>query len=159
MVRVGIVAYGVPPSSIVGNVIPEGVQTALTWHARVTSSKIMPAGSTVSYGCEYTLPNDARVGVIPVGYGDGYVRIPKNVNSVLVDGRECKTLGRINTDQCMIDLGDLPDMTGAPVVLLGKQGSKEISVQELAQRWETNTYSVYINIAPRVPRCIVGDVL
>lgn len=157
MVRVGIVAYGVPPSSIVGNVIPEGVQTALTWHARVTSSKRMAAGSTISYGCEYTLPTEARVGVLPVGYADGFFRIPKNVNSVLVEGRECKTLGRINNDQCMIDLGEMPDVTGAHAVLLGKQGEKEISVHDLAQRWETNTYSVYANIAMRVPRRVMGE--
>ncbi len=157
MARVGMVAYGVPPSSFVGPDIPVGVKTALTWKARITSTKILPAGASVSYGCEYVMPKEGRVGILPVGYGDGYFRIPKNVNSVLVGGHECKTVGRINTDQCVIDLDDMPDMTGAEVVLLGQQGESEIPVQELARRWQTNTYSVYINIAPRVPRRAIGE--
>ncbi len=155
MVRVGIVAYGVPPSAVVGPDIPEGVKTALTWHARVTSSKILPANSSVSYGCEYVMPKDARIGILPVGYADGYHRIPKNANSVLIEGQERKILGRINMDQCMVDLDGLPDITGAEAVLLGKQGGKEISVGELSRRWETNTYGVYVGISPRVPRRIV----
>lgn len=159
MVRVGIVAYGVPPSSVVGPVIPEGVKTALTWRARVTSSKILPAKATVGYGCEYVMPRDARVGVLPVGYADGFNRVPKNVNSVLIDGQERKTLGRISMDQCAFDMDGLPDLTGAEVVLLGKQGDKEITVQQLAKRWgDTNTYGVYVGISPRVPRRIVGTV-
>jgi len=155
MIRLGVISYGISPS-VDGFDIPSGMAPALTWKARVTSSKILPAGSKISYGCEYEMPKQGRVGIVPVGYVDGYHRIPKNVNSVLVDGRECKTLGRINMDQCVIDLGDMPDMTGAEVVLLGKQGSAELSVRELAKRWETNTYSVYVNIAPRVPRRVVA---
>ena len=55
-------------------------------------------------------------------------------------------------DQTIIDLGDLPDVTGEEAVLLGKQGNKELSVIELSKRWETNTYSVYTDINARVPR-------
>jgi alanine racemase len=157
MVRVGIVAYGVPPSSIVGPDIPVGVKTALTWHARITSSKILKANTTVGYGCEYVMSKDARVGILPVGYADGFQRIPKNVNSVLIDGQEHKTLGRISMDQCAVDLDGCADIMGAEAILLGRQGGKEITVQDLAKRWsETNTYGVYVGISPRVPRRIVG---
>lgn len=152
MVRMGISAYGVRPSSYEGTTIPEGIATALTWHARITSSKILPKDSKISYGCEYTLPKDSRIGIIPVGYADGYRRFPRDINTVLVDGKECPTRGRINMDQAMVDLGDMQDMTGAEVVLLGKQGQKEISVYDLAKRWEDNTYNVYCAISPRVPR-------
>ncbi|MFY9287048.1 MAG: alanine racemase [Alphaproteobacteria bacterium] len=156
MVRMGVVAYGVPPSSAVGPIVPDGVKKALTWHARITSTRILSKGSKVSYGCEYEMTKDARVGVLPVGYVDGYHRIPKNINSVLVEGQERKILGRINMDQCMVDLDGFSDITGSEVVLLGKQGDKEISVEELARRWETNTYGVYSGIATRVPRRTSG---
>lgn len=152
MVRFGITAYGVRPSAFEGTTIPDGVHTALTWRARLTSSKILPKDSKISYGCEYTLTKDSRIGIIPVGYADGYRRFPREINTVLIGGKEYPTRGRINMDQCMVDLGDLPDMTGAEVVLLGKQGDAEISVYELAKRWEDNTYNVYCAIAPRVPR-------
>ena len=155
MVRFGIVAYGVPPSSIVGPIVPTGVKTALTWHAKVTSSKVLPAGSTLSYGCEYTLPREARVGILPVGYADGFHRIPKESNTVLIEGKERKILGRVNMDQSIVDLEGLPDMTNVEVVLLGKQKGAELTVNELAKRWETNTYGVYVGISPRVPRRIL----
>ena len=156
MVRFGIAAYGVRPSAVDGCGLPDGVKTALTWHARITTSKILPAGSSVSYGCEYTVMHSARVGVLPVGYVDGFRRMPSNVNSVLLNGREQKVLGRVNMDQAMIDLDGMPDVTGSEVMLLGRQGDNEINVYNLAQRWNTNTYSVYSNIAPRVPRRLVN---
>lgn len=152
MVRMGIVAYGVRPSAYEGTTIPEGVNTALTWHARITSSKILPKGSKISYGCEYTVPEDTRIGIVPVGYVDGFRRNPREVNTMLIDGQERPTRGRINMDQCMLDLAGMPDMTGAEVVLLGRQGDKEISVYDLAKRWDDNTYNVYSAIATRVPR-------
>lgn len=153
MARFGIVSYGVPPSSVEGCAIPDGVKTALTWHARVTSTKIMPAHYKISYGSEYEMPKDARVGILPVGYVDGFRRIPKNINTVLIEGQERQILGRVNMDQCMVDLEGFGDITGAEAVLLGRQGGKEISVMELARRWsETNAYDVYSGIATRVPR-------
>ncbi len=156
MVRLGIVAYGVPPSS--DQSIPNGVKTAFSWQARVMASKILPKGSNVSYSGEYMTPKDMRIGVLPVGYVDGYRRIPKNCNKVLIDGQERNILGRVNMDQAMVDLDGLPDMTGAEVVLLGQQGNATISVQDLAQRWGTNTYDVYSSIALRVPRCVKDQV-
>jgi alanine racemase len=150
MVRFGITAYGIPPDE--GMNLPEGIRPALTWHARLTSTRILPAGHGVGYGSEYVMPVAARIGVIPVGYGDGFQRVPKNVNSVLVNGQERKTLGRICMDQCMVDLDGFDDITGAEVVLIGKQGSQEISVEDVARRWDTNPYDVYCGIAARVPR-------
>ena len=157
MVRFGLSAYGIRSTSVEGCDLPNGVRSAMTWHARITASKILPAESTVSYGGEYVLSHNARVGILPVGYVDGYRRIPKDVNTALVNGQERKILGRINMDQCMLDLDGLSDITGAEVVLLGKQGNREISVYDLSRRWETNTYSVCSNISPRVPRRVVGS--
>jgi alanine racemase len=152
MVRLGIIAYGVRSSMSEGTTVPEGVKPAMSWHTRVTSSKIMPKGSTVSYGCEYTLEKDSRIGVLPLGYADGFRRLPKNVNVVLIDGKEYPIRGRIAMDQCMVDLGDSPDLTGAEVVLLGKQGDKEITARGLAARWDDNVHSIFTSIPFRVPR-------
>jgi alanine racemase len=132
--------------------LPEGVKPALSWHARVTSTNILPKGHGVSYAGEYVMPEDGRIGVLPVGYADGFQRVPKNVNSVLVEGQERKVLGRVCMDQCIIDLTDLGDITGAEAVLIGRQGDREISVRDMAKRWETNAYDVYCGIAVRVPR-------
>ena len=152
MVRLGMIAYGVRSSMSEGTTVPEGVKPALTWHARITSSKIMPKGSSVSYGCEYLMKQDSRIGIVPVGYADGFRRLPKNVNTVLIEGQEYPTCGRITRDQSMIDLGNMLDMTGAEVVLLGKQGNKEITARDLAARWDDNVHSIFSSIPFRVPR-------
>jgi alanine racemase len=157
MVRLGMIAYGVAPA-VEGFVLPAGVRTALTWHARITSTKILPKGHGISYGAQYVMPKDARVGILPVGYADGYRRV-LDVNSVLIDGQERKILGSVNMDQCIVDLDGFPDITGNKVDLIGRQGDKKITVQYLAQRWNTNSYSVYTSIHTRVPRRVVGSVL
>lgn len=154
MVRLGIIAYGVAPA-VEGFVLPEGVLTALTWHARITSTKILPKGHGVSYGANYVMPKDGRIGILPVGYADGYRRL-MDVNSVLIDGQERKIIGSINMDQCIVDLDGFPDIAGKQVDLIGRQGGKKITVQYLAQRWNTNSYSVYTGIHTRVPRRAVG---
>lgn len=152
MVRLGIMAYGIRSSMSEGALMPAGVKPALSWHTRVTSSKIMPKGSTVSYGCEYTLPKDTRIGILPVGYADGFRRLPKEVNKVLIGGKEYPTRGRITMDQCMVDLGDAPDMTGAEVVLLGRQGNYEITARDLSARWDDNVHSLLSTLNFRIPR-------
>lgn len=157
MVRLGIIAYGVQSSMSEGTTVPEGVKPALSWHTRITSTKIMPKGSTVSYGCEYAMPKDARIGVLPVGYADGFRRLPKNVNVVLIEGREYPIRGRITMDQCMVDLGDLPDVTGTEVVLLGRQGNKEITARNLAARWGDNVHSIFSDLNFRIPRHCVEE--
>jgi alanine racemase len=153
MVRFGIVAYGVPPDE--GMVIPAGIKSALTWRSRIVSTKILPAGHGVGYGSEYKMPEAGRIGVCPVGYGDGFRRVPKKVNTVLVEGEERKVLGRMCMDHCMIDLSGFGDIMGAEVVLIGQQGDKELSVETVARRWNTNPYDVYVGIAARVPRLVV----
>jgi len=152
MVRFGISMYGVPGEMIK---LPPGVETAFTWHARITSTIVLPKGHGVSYASEYVMPEEGRVGVLPVGYADGFQRVPKNINTVLVEGQERKTLGRICMDQTMIDLLGMKDIIGAQVTLIGKQGDSEISVRDVAKRWGTNSYSVYCGVAARVPRRLV----
>ena len=152
MVRFGISMYGVPGEKIA---LPEGVKTALTWHAKITSTTVLPKGAGVSYASEYVMPEEGRIGVLPVGYADGFQRVPKNMNEVLVEGRPRKTLGRICMDQTMVDLSGAGDITGGEVVLIGKQGNAEISVRDVAKRWGTNAYDVYCGIAARVPRRVM----
>ena len=154
MVRFGISAYGIPPDE--GLKIPNGVKAALEWKAQIVSTKILPKGHGVSYGSEYVMPKAARVGVLGVGYADGYRRTPKNANTVLVGGQERKVLGRVCMDQCMIDLDGFEDITGAEAILLGAQGKAAITAETLARRWNTNPYDVCTGIAARVPRRVRG---
>ncbi|MEJ2606011.1 MAG: alanine racemase, partial [Anaerolineales bacterium] len=91
MVRVGIALYGLAPSAEVE--LLEGMHPALSWHARLSHINVYPQGSGISYGHLYTTQGNERIGVVPVGYGDGYRREQGNI--VLVHGRRVPVVGRV----------------------------------------------------------------
>lgn len=155
MVRLGIAAYGLPPEE--GMDIPEGLKPAMTWKARFVHTKLLPAGHGISYGSEHVLEKDTRVGILPVGYADGYRRVPKKVNSVLVRGEERRVLGRVTMNQIMIDLDNLPDIVGEEAVLLGQQGNRTLSAGLLSRRWDTDIRDVLAGISHSVCRQVIGN--
>jgi alanine racemase len=149
MVRPGIVIYGLDPSPDTN--VPETFKPALTWKARLTSVRTLPPGHGVSYGSIYVTSDDERIGVIPVGYGDGYRRVPGQ--QVILRGKRVDVVGRVCMDQCMLQLDSVPEaQPGDEVVLLGREGDEEISANDLAERWGTINYEVLCGLADRLPR-------
>jgi alanine racemase len=155
LVRAGIGIYGVAPGPALADIVP--LRPALTVKARVSHVKTLAAGSRVSYGLRYTLPADARIATVPIGYGDG---VPRNLahvgGEVLVHGRRCPIAGTVTMDQLMVDVGDLPVEPGDEVVLLGDQGSARIGASEWADRLGTIAYEIVCGIGPRVPRTYIS---
>ena len=154
LIRPGIIAYGYRADS---TTTWEGLSPAATWTSRVSFLKRVPEGETVGYGRTWTAPCDTWIATVPVGYGDGYSRLFSNRGRMLVGGRSCPIAGRVCMDQTMIDLGpDDPQVAvGDEVVLLGRQGDEQITMEELADLMGTITYEVPCLIAPRVPRLYV----
>ena len=91
MVRDGIVLYGIYPSKEVRQELP--IKMALSWKAKISHIKEVPAGEGISYGSTFVTKRLTRVATIPVGYGDGYPRILSGKASVLVSGVRCPILG------------------------------------------------------------------
>jgi alanine racemase len=152
IVRPGIAIYGLSPSGDV--TLPEGMKPALTWKSRITSVKILPPGSGVSYGHDYVTQKAERIGAIAAGYADGFRRIKGGV--ALVHGMRVPVVGRVCMDQAMLQLDDVPDAkVGEEVVLIGKQGSETISAEEIAGRWGTINYEVIASLADRLPRVYI----
>jgi len=151
MVRPGIAIYGLDPSPEVR--LPQGFRAALSFKTQVAQVKRVPAGECISYGCTYVTERPMLIGVLPVGYADGFRRAPKNWGSVLVHGQPASLLGRICMDQCMIDITHLPQTRpGDEVVLIGRQGNAELTAEEVAERLGTINYEVVSEILARVPR-------
>ena len=93
--------------------------------------------------------------MVPVGYGDGYRRVPGN--EVLIGGKRVPVVGKVCMDQLMVHLGELPEAAiGDEVVLLGTQGEQEITASELAQKWGTINYEMACDLNARVPRFYHG---
>jgi alanine racemase len=149
IVRPGIIVFGLAPSP--NTQLPENLSPALTWKARLTSVRRLPPEHGVSYGAVYVTKDEERIGVIPVGYGDGYRRVPGQ--QALVRGQRVDVVGRVCMDQCMLQLDAVPEaVIGDEVVLLGQQGHQTITADDLAARWDTLNYEVVCALADRLPR-------
>jgi Alr-MurF fusion protein len=155
LVRTGIALYGMDPSPDVP--CPEGFRPALALKTQLAQVKQIDVGEPVSYGCTWIAKRRSTIGVLPIGYADGFRRAPANWGEVLVRGRRAPLVGRVCMDMCMVDLTDVPGArAGDEVVLIGEQGGDRLSVEEVASRLGTINYEVVSQILARVPREIVS---
>lgn len=104
MVRPGLALYGVAPCPEAGGL---GLRPALALKTRVIQVKRVPKGEGVSYGHTWQAQRDSLVGILPIGYGDGYPRALSNKGSVRIAGRLCPIVGTICMDATMVDLTEL----------------------------------------------------
>jgi alanine racemase len=150
MVRPGVALYGAASSAAVELA---DLQMAMGVHSRLLGIRELPAGAKVSYGHRQTLTRPSRLGILPVGYGDGYPRNMSGRAEVLVRGHRCPIVGNITMDLSMVDVTDLPDAReGERVTLLGQQGRESIDVYELAEWAGVIPYEITCGISKRVPR-------
>jgi alanine racemase len=159
LVRPGIAAYGYWPSrETLVSAREKGLDDlelvpALTWKTRVTEVKTVRAGSYIGYGCTDKVEADTRIGVLPVGYADGYRRSMGGHAHVLVRGRRCRVRGRICMNLTMVDLGHLVGVDdGEEVVLLGRQGGEEITAEQVAGWAQTLHYEVLAGLSTSIER-------
>ncbi len=153
MVRLGTALYGLAPSP--DTPLPAGFRPVLSWKTQVAQVKTLPAGAPVSYGNTFVTQRETRVAVAPVGYADGFRRGPAHWGHVLVRGQRAPIIGRVTMDQTMLDVTGIPGVRqGDEVVLIGRQGGDEITVEQVAERLGTIGYEVVAEILARVPRVV-----
>ena len=152
MVRSGIVTYGMYPSDEVDPGLLE-LRPALRWETRIVHINSLEPGREIGYGGTYTTTHLTRVATLPVGYADGYRRNLSGRFYVLIRGKKAPILGRICMDQMMVDITDIPDARlGDPVVLVGKDGEEQITVEQIAAQGDSFNYEFVCGISRRVPR-------
>jgi len=152
MVRAGIILYGLYPSDEV-NIRVLGLQPALEWTSRVTHVKTLEAGREIGYGGTYTTTKHTVVATVPVGYADGYKRSLSNKFYVLIRGEKAPILGRICMDQMMVDVTGIPGVeAGDKVVLVGRDGDRQITAEEIGEAAGSFNYEFVCGISRRVPR-------
>lgn len=153
MVRSGIVTYGLYPSE---DVQKENLNLwpALQWKAHVIHVKDVKPGLGVSYGATYVTEKPVtRIATVSVGYADGYPRALSSKGRVLIHGQYAPVLGRVCMDQMMVDVTDIPDVQVEDIVtLVGRDGNKRISIEEVADPAARFNYEMLCNISRRVPR-------
>lgn len=152
MVRSGIVTYGLYPSD---EVEPERLPLvpALEWVTRITHIKTLEPGREIGYGGTYTTTKPTVVATIPIGYADGYRRNLSGKFYVLIHGQKAPILGRICMDQMMVDVTHIPEAAlNDSVILIGKSGDAQITVEEIAAPADSFNYEFVCGISRRVPR-------
>ncbi len=150
MVRPGIGCYGLNPSH--ETPLPADFKPVLSFHTRLAQVKSLPAGVPLSYGGTFVTRRDSLIGTIPVGYADGFRRVPP-WHEVLVRGQRAPVVGRVCMDYALVDVTDVEDVKqGDAVVLIGEQGDDCITADEVAHWLGTINYEVVSAILPRVPR-------
>lgn len=155
MVRVGIAMYGIAAnaeSDSFGTPTNLHLEPVLSLRARVSHMQWVGAGEGVSYGLRRPLMARTCIATIPLGYADGVPRQLWSAGEVLIDGRRRRIAGVVTMDQMMIDCGSDEVAIGSDVVLIGRQGTEQITANEWARHVDTVGYEVVCGISARVPR-------
>ncbi|HLK57674.1 MAG TPA: alanine racemase [Chthonomonadaceae bacterium] len=153
LVRPGELVYGILPA-LPGDAALPPVQPALTLKTRVASVRSLPAGHPISYGATHHLTRDSRVATVLIGYGDGYARRLSGRGWMLIRGQRAPILGRVCMDQTVVDVTDIPDVeAGEEVVCIGRQGTEQLRVEQIAALLETTEHEITTSLTDRLPRC------
>ena len=152
MVRAGIAAYGLWPSGEMKREVTS-LRPALSLYSRIVYIKEIQKGTAVSYGGTFVAERNMRIATIPVGYGDGYPRSLSGKGYVLIRGQKAPILGRVCMDQFMVDVSHIPDTQEHDLVtLIGRDGTEEITMEELGDISGRFHYEFACDLGRRIPR-------
>ena len=142
MCRLGIGLYGF---SFAG----AKLRNVCTLKSTLLSVKTVKAGESIGYGRHTWLKEDRQIGVIPIGYADGFDRrFGNGGGEVLVRGKRCKVMGNVCMDLCMIDVTGTDAQPGDEATIFGDN----LPIEELADKLETITYEILTSVSRRVKR-------
>jgi alanine racemase len=151
LLRPGLAIYGLPPVPAVRDQVE--LRPVMTFKTRVVQVKRVPAGVGVSYGHTFVTPRPSAIGVLAVGYADGYRRGLQHGGEVMIRGRRAPVVGAVCMDLTMVDLTDVPGAAiGDEVILWGGAGEAMISVNDVARLAQTISYEMLCTVGKRVPR-------
>jgi alanine racemase len=153
MVRPGLAIYGYDPR---GQGPRADLRPALRLTARLMQVKQAAAGSSCGYGLSHRFDRDTLVGLVPVGYADGYMRCLSNKAIMRVRGADCPVRGRVSMDQTIIDLSAVAGAkVGDEVEIIGPDPAAPNSIENLARQAGTIPYEVLVRLGQRVHRTLV----
>jgi alanine racemase len=153
MARCGIAVYGMDPFG--EDAAAHGLEPALELSSYVAEVKPCRVGESAGYGRRFVAEQDTQLGVLPIGYGDGWRRALSNNADVLIAGERRPLVGTVSMDNVTIDLGpgvDGTQLRGQPATLIGPDGEQRITAEELARRLQTINYEITCALSPRVAR-------
>lgn len=146
-IRPGLMLYGVSPISEQLSANQPNLKPVMTLQSSLIAIRNIAKGEAVGYGGTWQAPRDTTIGVIAIGYGDGYPRHAQNGTPVLVNDRIVPLIGRVSMDMITVDLGkNAQDCIGDIATLWGKG----LPVENVAKCATTIPYELLCNISRRV---------
>jgi alanine racemase len=158
MVRCGIAVYGMDPFGI--DPIERRLDPALELTSYVAEVKACAPGQSAGYGRRFIAARDTVLGVLPIGYGDGWRRALSDNADVLIAAGRRPIVGTVSMDNLTVDLeraSSPHELRGSEAVLIGVRGEQRITAEELARRMNTINYEVTCGLTARVPRLYHRD--
>jgi alanine racemase len=161
LVRLGLAIYGLEPAERPDQPLPAADRTdfapVMSVRARIVQIREVPTGTAVSYGGRTVTRRRSRIAVVPVGYADGYAWRLTGRAEALVRGRRVPVAGSVTMDMTLLDVTDAGAELGDEVVLLGRQGSEEVTALELATHAGTIPWEILCHLGLRLPRRYVRE--
>ncbi len=145
-VRPGIMLYGASPFSDKSG-LDFGLQPVMTLKSKLMAIKECQQGDVIGYNCTYTCPQKMKIGIVAIGYGDGYPRHASSGTPTLIRQIECPLVGRVSMDMIAVDLSDCPDALVSDEVVLWGQG---LPVERIAKAADTIAYELLCGVSSRV---------
>jgi alanine racemase len=146
-IRPGIMLYGMTPLQR-PHPADLPLRPAMTLQSSLIAVHDLVAGDTVGYGGRYVCDRPTRIGVVAIGYADGYPRHARDGTPVAVNGIRTGIVGRVSMDMITVDLGPVPGASvGDPVELWGGT----VSANEVAAASDTIAYELFTKVTARVP--------
>jgi len=147
-IRPGIMLYGASPF-VAGNAEAEGLNPVMHLSAPLIAIQALKKGDTIGYGRSWSCPEDMNIGVVAIGYGDGYPRHATNGTPVMINNVMTQLVGRVSMDLVTIDLRSTGEVEiGMPVQLWGDR----VSADKVANCSGTIAYELFCSIGERVRR-------
>jgi alanine racemase len=164
MVRVGIAGYGFWPTKETyfaklqdlpkNNKDP--LKRLITWKTTVMSLKDVKMGEFVGYGNSYMALTDIKMAIIPIGYGHGFSRLLSNQGQVLIQGQYCQVIGTVTMNSIAVNITKVKNVkSGDEVIIIGKQGRKEITVASFSESTQQVNYELLTRLPKDIPRKII----
>jgi len=145
-VRPGIMLYGVSPF-IDGSAVDDNLKPVMTLSSKLIAINHYKKGNALGYGGSWRCPEDMVVGVVAIGYGDGYPRAARPGTPVLIHGQRVPLIARVSMDMICVDLRELPEATIGDHAVLWGGG---LPVEEIARCANTIPYELLCRVTQRV---------
>ncbi len=159
--RIGISLYGHWPSkeTFVSaghlNIEKPNLLPVMSIKTKIIQIKYVKASEYIGYGCTFRAMRDMRIGILPVGYANGYMRAFSNSAYVIIKGKRAPVVGRVCMNITMVDLTDISEAKVLDdVILMGKDSTEEIRAEDLASIAGTINYEILTQIDPFAKRII-----